>query len=371
MDKRRTSRWTQTWLAACCLFPVLASNVASAGGSVASFGAKQPVTPDDLRPHLRSQEYYTEEWSHGVWSEDGTFRVGVGFIISNFGFGTHNGAVSAQFVTQAGKRVECKVELDDDEWSSSASGFVLQFGKSSLKQLPDGFEIQLRCDKLSMDLVFKDQTPATKPGGGVLRYGKDDGVYSMMFQGPRSQVTGSVEYAGTRTSISGIGYSDHSYIDIAPHDAIRRWFRFKSISSEVSIIMAEQEASSDYRNATNGWLLIANNDGLIIDTARVRFDYDGFIQDKRSAEGYTIPRRVRIAAVEGDINVTGVLNMTKLLEVRDPLANLDAIRRAAARLKTKPRDYYIGCTFELRVKSATMDKTFRGESKYRFVYANP
>ncbi|MBW1809314.1 MAG: hypothetical protein JRJ87_14050 [Deltaproteobacteria bacterium] len=347
-------------------------DLALGASSVSSFGKVKSVGLADFQPHLKDNESYSEAWGHGVWTDDGRFMIGVDFVISNLGIGDHNGAVSVQYVDDAGKKTKCKVDYDDDEWSWSKDRFALKFGSNTVQGDKAGLQISVRCKNLKINLKYENEVEPVKPGSGQLRFGENDGTYNMVFTSPRAKVTGTVIQGNKKTMISGIGYADHSYMDIAPYDQARRWFRFKSIKKDLSVIFAEMETTEEYGKVTRGWAILADSNGKIVVTPRVNFSLDGFIKDTRSSEGYKIPRRVRFVAVEGSTHVTGSMVMTKLKETRDPLAQLGMIKRAIVKRYTKPRDYYISSNVKLRIRAKDQqDRLLEDAGTYRFYYVNP
>jgi hypothetical protein len=103
----------------------------------------------------------------------------------------------------------------------------------------------------------------------------------------------------------------------------------------------------------------------------VRFEYDGFIQDSKSDEDYKIPRRVRILAVDGKTQLTGVLLMKSIQKVVDFTENLNAVSRVVVRRFTKPKDYHIDCSYQFKAKLADGEKEIKGNGVYRYFYINP
>jgi hypothetical protein len=365
-------RMKKAWVLSVMLVLAPGIDIAKADKPVSSFGPEKPVTLEDYRPHLKDAEGYLEEWSHGVWLEDGTFIIGADFAIHNLNLTSdHDGRVSAVFKGTGGKETKCKAEYDDEEWSSSKTGLSLKFGKNRVSGDLKGIDLKVRCKDLKMDLRFENVGPPLRPGGGELRFGNGDGIYNRVFTCPRAVVTGSVTAKGQQHEIKGIGYVTHSYYDLRPDKNVHRWFRFKKVKGEVSIVMDEMEASKEYGLASNGWVLVAGPKGRILSTARVNFQYDGFIQDTNSDGGYKIPRRVRIAAVDGKTYFTGTLLMKKIQRVRDFTADMGAVKRAVVRRYTKPKDYFIDCQYKFRIKSDQEDRVLQGTGTYRFVYVNP
>lgn len=360
------------WLFAMTLLTALPSNPAMASKAVTNFGKEKNVTIEDYRPRLMDDEGYHEEWSISVYMEDGSY-AGIDFIISNVGIGDLNGAVRANYSSKPNnKKVKCVGSYDDDEWSYSKRGaFSLKFGKNRLTGDLKGLKATVKCKKMTMELEFKNVVPPCKPGSGVLRFGKDDGEYSMMFPSPRARVTGIIKTGGKTFELKGTGHASHSRTTMYPHDQFRRWFRFKKISEQVSIIMAEVETESPYNHSTRGWVLVLDSNGRIIASGRTNFVFDSFIKDTKSEEGYKIPRRVRFAAVDGKTEVAGVLLMKDIKKISDPTADLGALKRAFVRRYTKPKDYRINCDYKIRVKTGEDVQLFQGKGNYQFMYVNP
>jgi len=342
----------------------------AAGEMVSGFGRDKPVTVEEYRPRPEDKEAYTEEWNFNVYLEDGTF-IAADFGVSNLAFTSDNdGMFSAKIRDPKGKYTRCKVDLDDDEWKYSKSGFSLDFRKGKVTGDLNKMDVEVKCKNLSMDLHFNNQVPPYKPGNGVLRYG-DDGIYRVMFPCPRAHVTGTVSTKDGKRQIEGVGHAMHTHSNIRPDKRTHRWFRFKIVNKDISIIMAEEESTEKYLQAHNGWVLVLDSTGSLIDTARVRFEFDGFIKDEKSEGGYRIPRRVRIVAVDGNRQLVGVLLMKDIMKVVDPTEDLGAVKRAVVRRFSKPKDYHINCTYKLTVKTAEGNRLIQGDGYYRFVYVNP
>ncbi len=340
-------------------------------GSMTSFGTRnRPVLLTDFGPHLFSNESYSEFWTIDSWLPDKSY-IGIDIAITNIGVGDHKGGFKARFVDPGGGKSECKAEYDDDEWSYAKQGFSMKFGKNSIGGDLQKISVKVRCKKLEMDLVFTNQAPPVCPGSGILKFGQGDGVYSMVFPSPRAHVTGAVRRGGKTIEVDGVSFGEHSYSDMAPYNQARRWFRFKHITADISVIMTEVESTREYGSAHNGWVLVSDNNGKIVATTRARFDFEGFIKDKHSDEGYTIPRRVRIVAVDGDTSVIGTLTMTSLRKIEDPTASLGFLKRSIIRRFTKPRDYYINCKMQMKIKKGDQEKTIDATGFYRYLHVNP
>ena len=168
-----------------------------------------------------------------------------------------------------------------------------------------------------------------------------------------------------------MGYAEHSWANMLPYKQMKRWFRFKAIRPDISIVMAEFETPSEYGNATRGWVLVSDPAGKILLSTRVRFGYSHFIRDKRSSEGYTVPRIVSVEAADGPVRLSGKLTMTGLKKVDDPTSGLGAIKRALVRRFMKPRDYYLNCAYELKIEKDGDVRHVEGKGFYRFMHVNP
>jgi hypothetical protein len=337
--------------------------------SISSFGPEKPVTIEEFKPHLKNGESYSEQWTFSASMKDGA-SVGVDFFITNLGMGDHKGGFKAEYKEADGKKTSCKYEYTDDGWSSDKDGFHMKFGPNEIQGTLLGSQISVRCEKLGLDLKLENQGPPFQPGGGTIQFG-NEGAYSMVFHSPRAAVTGILKQDGQEKILQGIGYLEHSSYDIAPYKQVRRWFRFKVFNENVNILMAEFETPSGYGNARQGWVVVYGPQGRILATARARFEYESFIKDTKSEEGYSIPRKVSVAAVDGTTTLVGSFVMKGIREIKDPLADLDFFRKSIVQQFSKPKEYYIQCSFTFDVKNGSEKQTLEGEGTYRFMYINP
>ncbi|RME30282.1 MAG: hypothetical protein D6806_00430 [Deltaproteobacteria bacterium] len=351
------------------LVSILVSAGALADG-VSDFGTtNRPFRQADLRPHLRDEEGYSENWGFNVWLPNGDF-VAAEAIVSNIGFGDHNGGFKLRYLPSDGEKCVCQKEYDDDEWSWARDGFELVFGRNRISGGQQGYHVRGSCGNVSMELHFANEAAPAVPGSGLIRFGQD-GLYSMMFPTPRARVTGWVSCNGKKRQLEGIGYAEHSWANMLPHKQMRRWFRFKAIRPDISIAMAEMETTPDYGHARRGWVLASDSGGKLILSAAPRFEFSHFIRDKKAPAGYTVPRMVTITASEGKTRVSGKLIMTGLKKIEDPTAKLGAIKRAIVRRFMKPRDYYLNCRYEIEIEKDGTTRRVQGEGFYRFMYVNP
>lgn len=364
-DTMRLIRWLG-WLMPVFVFQPVAN------GSDSHFGVQRDVTIEDFQPHLMDEEGYYEEWSFGVWMKDGSF-ISVNFYISNLGIGDHKGAIKFEYKHVDGERTKCKIKYDDDEWSYNPNRFALQFGKNKLSGDLKSLSLTAKCNKLKIKLRFENQTDPFIPGSGKLSFGRDGVFYTKVFLVSRAKVTGEVELKNTKIPIKGIGQADHSSSSSFPHKYVRAWFRTQSISDEISINIAEMQSTNKYANIRNGWVLISDSEGSIVATAKAKFQYDAYIEDSRSDPNYRIPRLVKFSAVDGNTVITGRYIMQSLVNVRDPLDDLDSISRMIVRRFTKPRDYRLSCRYKISIQNPSQqkDRIIEGEGTYRMVFANP
>ncbi|MBN2493049.1 MAG: hypothetical protein JXR96_00555 [Deltaproteobacteria bacterium] len=328
------------------------------------------MTLADFRPHPHGTEWYGEQWSHHVWNDDGRYIAGVDFVISNIGIGDHKASLKATYKDANGGEIQCKAEYDSDEWSWSKQGFAIRAGSNKISGDLKGLTIHVACDAMTMDLRFTNQVAPLKPGGGKLVYG-EDGFYCMMFTSPRSEVRGSLVVKGRPIAIHGWGHADHSYTTMAPHKSVRRWFRFKKVNKDISILMAEMLVPRDYASERHGWFMLLSSRGRHIATAKVRYHFDGYIKDTKSEEGYHIPRRVSFKAQDGQARLEGQLVMTSIKSISDPSASWSTFARTIARRVAKPREYRLNCAYLLSFSSAAGSRELRGDGFYQFYFVNP
>ena len=338
---------------------------AGAAEEVNRFQPRQ-ATIRDLGPNLSDSEWYKEEWNYNAWMEDG-HMVAVDFIISNIGIGDHKGVFKARIDKPDGKRIKCQLELDSDEWKYDKQKYALDFRKGKAIGDLSSQQVTVRCKELKMDLTFRNLDQAYRPG--ALRFG-DQGRYIKFFPMPRARMVGRVQHNDQVLDLDGPGMVIHSLSDAPPHKYAKRWFRFKLVNTNHTIILAELETPKEFDSVQRGWAMIYNAEQKLIASTQVNFQHDGFIQAKNK-EGYPIPRRVRFQAVDGSSSLSGYVLMKAIDKVNDPTERLNFALRAIVRRYTKPMDFTIGCHYKVRVAGQSGEQVLEGEGSYRFVYVNP
>ena len=126
----------------------------------------------------------------------------------------------------------------------------------------------------------------------------------------------------------------------------------------------------------------------LVDTiARLEPTFGGInLEDIKAPDCFYVERKLRermkIPVFHDDQHGTAivagaaVLNGLKVVgkdikEVRDPTAELDGFRKFFVRRFTKPRDYYLNCTYSLLLTKGEDKRTLQGDAVYRFVHTNP
>lgn len=338
-------------------------------GTVTDFGPEDPVGLADFRPHLSEAEWYKESWNHNAWTSDGHF-IAVDFTITNIGIGDRKASYKAMIKGPNDARSLCKGELDADQWSWDRKGFGLRFGKAEVSGDEKLLTVAVRCKKLKMDLRFENRASPIQPGSGALRFDAK-GSYRKVYHQARARVTGTIRAEGKSLKVDAPGMVAHTTFDLAPHEFSQRWFKFKQVGDDISIVLTELQTPEKYGRARRGWALVYDDSGRLLASARAQFEFDGFIQDKQSPEGYRIPRRVRLSAVDGQSQLTGEILLTRVNNVQDPTDDMNMVVRSLARRYSKPRQYDIACKYSLNLKTNPKERTFSGEGKFRFGYVNP
>jgi hypothetical protein len=340
-------------------------------GTVSSFGPEQAAKIKDFIPIRSGSEWYKENWNHNAWTAEGHF-IAVDFIISNIGVGDGKAKYKAMLRMPSGKVTKCVGELDSGQWQAQDKSFDLKFAKVHVKGDLKGADVKVRCKNIQMDLRFDNLAPPYKPGRGALKFG-DQGIYRKGYPSARARVTGTIRAKGTMLKIDAPGMIENSAFTLAPHEFSQRWFRFRHVADDVTILLSELQTPDDYGRVRRGWAMVYDDTGRLLASSKVRFDYDGYIEDKRSKQGYRIPRRVRFAAVDGQTHLTGQILMTSLRQAKDPTQDWNVIVRSMARRFSKPMKYYINSTYSLRIvnKEKQIDRKFEGKNEYQFGYINP
>lgn len=139
--------------------------------------------------------------------------------------------------------------------------------------------------------------------------------------------------------VEGIGYVEHRAGNLPPYLLAHAWFNVLEITEDATLVMSSferkrtAETPAKDRGKGRGWLLVVNDDGLVLYEPEVDLWVRGVRNDE--VTGYSLPELVFVADPKRVV-FKGVIKPGTLSQRKDDLANLKKLERLVVRRFMKP-----------------------------------
>lgn len=171
--------------------------------------------------------------------------------------------------------------------------------------------------------------------------------------------------------VEGIGYVEHRAGNLPPYLLAHAWFNVLEITEEATLVMSSferkrtAETPAKEHGKGRGWLLVVNDDGLVLYEPEV----DLWVRGVRSDEvtSYALPELVFVADPKRAV-FKGVIKPGTLSQRKDDLANLKKLERLVVRRFMKPWTFtynHAQYLFRRQVPGEPMTEQ-RGTARFRY-----
>ena len=334
------------------------------------------VTARSFLPKLRSEAFYSENYSFLFSAEDGSFAR-VQFLVSNAGLEGHGkAAVRAVVVSPDGKTVEDSEAFESGEWSVQAEG-AIEMGASRLTLGPDAsHHVHFAGRKLVVDATVLPETPAVRPGGGRVVF--DAGGHAVFDQtvfALRSRFEGTLWSAGSgRQRVRGYCYADTAYSTVPAYKSASLWYRMEAFDGEqgTTAALAVLFPPEGSRLPPQGWLYTSRDGKTEVRSSDVKIAFDSPRHEPGGHFQYDVPQRVLAEARGADgETVTIRVDAKRLLYRQDVLDEMGPLSRLLVSTWAAPMAYTYENGYELRIdRPGEVPMLRSGQALSEFAYAN-
>ncbi len=148
------------------------------------------------------------------------------------------------------------------------------------------YEIHVAHDDLVIDVDLTGQVPSWRPATGFLLFGEhDEHSFAWLPSVPQGTVSATITNGGSTETLSGIGYHDHNWGDVAMHKLINHWYWGRAQAGPYSIIASYITADHRYGDAEIPVFLLAKGETIVADDAtKVTFELQEEQTDEQSGK---------------------------------------------------------------------------------------
>lgn len=179
-------------------------------------------------------------------------------------------------------------------------------GDSHIKYVDGHYEVYVKYKDIEYKGIMKSTQAMWRPNSGHVYVGKEDKDYfAWVIAQPSATVTATLDYKGKKTELTGSGYHDHNWGNIAMNKIVNHWYWARASIEGYNIIAAqvvtEKEAAFTsvpvFMVAKDGKLIEDDNSKTIIKrektvehevTGKFYDDHITFIQEAKDGTKYTI-----------------------------------------------------------------------------------
>lgn len=171
--------------------------------------------------------------------------------------------------------------------------------------------------------------------------------------------------------VDGVGYVEHRAGNLPPYLLAHAWFNVLEITEDATLVMSSferkrtAETPAKERGKGRGWLLVVNDDGLVLYEPEVDLWVRGIRNDE--VTGYSLPELVFVADPKRVV-FKGIIKPGTLSQRKDDLANLKKLERLVVRRFMKPWTFtynHAQYLFRRQVPGEPMTEQ-RGTARFRY-----
>jgi hypothetical protein len=244
--------------------------------------APQPIArrEDGMRTTGGQSTY--EWWYFDAHLEDGSSLVVV-FYTKPFIEGVGKGLapyVSVELDRPDGSHHQWEVKADPTAFHAANDKCDVAIGANTFRNIewdrPLKYQIHVDESPLLLDIELVGQVPAWRPGTGYIYFGaQDEHFFAWLPSVPQGNVTVDLTLDGVQEALTGVGYHDHNWGDVAMTKLINHWYWGRAQAGPYSIVASYITAEANYGSTEIPIFLLAK-DGAVIadDPIHVRFSLE-------------------------------------------------------------------------------------------------
>ena len=194
--------------------------------------------------------------------------------------------VSVQLNRPGGEALAFECHASAEQFSASQDGCDVRIAANRFRGDLHDYEIHVANDDVTIDVELTAQVRPWRHGAGRVYFGEHDEHFFAWLPAV-TQGTVSVELGvGGRTErLTGVGYHDHNWGDVAMPRLINHWYWGRAQAGPYSIIASDMTAEHKYGGVEMPNFLLTKGETIVADDAtKVRFRLEDEYTDEQSGK---------------------------------------------------------------------------------------
>ncbi len=205
-----------------------------------------------------------------------------------------------------GRSFQKVLSFPPEEWSAARDRADVRIGANRFHGDLHEYRIQATADDVSVDVMLVGDIPPWRPATGHMLFGsKRELEFAWLPSVPQGTVTGSYAVDGVTTSVTGVGYHDHNWGNVALTKIIHDWYWARGQAGPFSVIASYITAVEKYGYESVPVFMLARDGRIVADDASlVRFETEDEYFDGVTGKPVASVTRYRFRHDEDEVVVT-------------------------------------------------------------------
>jgi len=235
-----------------------------------------------------------EWWYFDTHLDDGSSLVVV-FYTKPFIGGVGKGLapyVSVELDRPDGSHHQWEAKADAAGFHAASDRCDVTIGPNTFRNVEWGeplkYRIHVEEGPLLLDIDLIGQVPPWRPGTGYMYFGEqDEHFFAWLPSVPQGSVVVDLVLDGVQETLTGVGYRDHNWGDVAMTKLINHWYWGRAQAGAYSIVSSYITAEANYGSTEIPIFMLAK-DGAVVadDPGKVRFSLEGEQVDEHSGKPF-------------------------------------------------------------------------------------
>lgn len=166
--------------------------------------------------------------------------------------------------TADGERTDHTMTTDADSFAASVADCDVRIGANTFRRSTDGYQIHVEIDDLRADFTLMPEVPPWRPASGHVFFGVEEQHHiAWLPMAARGQVRATISVAGQVRELTGTGYHDHNWGNVAPRKVLDHWYWGRARVGEYTVVSLMFVSHRDYDNAPLPAVMVARGDEIV------------------------------------------------------------------------------------------------------------
>lgn len=220
------------------------------------------------------------------------------------------------------------------------------------------------------DLTLVSTSKPWRPGAGGFTFGEnEEGYFTWLCAVPRGTVTGTLYYDGQEHAVTGAGYHDHQWGNMAHNTTWDHWIWGRQDFGDYALLVFDIGTQKEFGHTRLPMMFLQDKEGNLImedlETPKCRF----VEEYQETVSGKMYPKEIAYEFKHGNQTLSYNIRQIEELEARDGFAGLPKPVQTVLKLKglhpTTSRNFAQG-SMTYTDGEQTIERT--GQMIYEFVY---